>query len=212
MKLTRIALITLPCILGAPAARAQDPRLVQRLGAPVADSIARIVVAAGAEGLPTAPLMAKALQGAARGAEPPLVLRAVANLASALRSSRAALGQDRSADELTAGAVALQNGADPKQLTRLAQAGGAHPVTMSLVILTDLLDRGVPADSLVALLSSVARRGLSDEDLLRLRETISRDIATGIPPLSAASARMTTVLAAPMPASHLAPPRESHTP
>lgn len=201
-------------LLGVRTSSAQtpDPRLVQRLGAPAADSIAQIVAAAESEGLPTTPLTAKALQGAARGAEPPLVVRAVANLAAALRSARGAMGPGRSADELTAGAVALQNGADPRQLARLVQAAGTHPITMPLVILTDLLDRGVPGDTLVAMLATVTRRGVSDEELLRLRETISRDIATGVPPLAAASSRMTTVLSPPAPASHLAPPREGHTP
>lgn len=140
------------------------------------------------------------------------MLRAVANLAAALQASRAALGHDRSVDELTAGAAALQNGADPAQLTRLVRAAGSHPVTMPLVVLTDLLGRGVPADTLVTMLASATHRGVSDQDLLRLRETISRDIATGVLPLDAATARLTTVVAAPPAASHLAPPREGHTP
>lgn len=201
-------------LLAAPIspAHAQDPRIAQRLGAAAADSIARIVTAAEAEGLPSAPLTAKALQGAARGAPSPLVLRAVSNLAAALRTARSAMGPGRSADELTAGAVALQNGADPGQLTRLIRAAGAHTVTMPLVVLTDLLGRGVPGDTLVTMLATVTRRGVSDEDLLRLRETISRDIAAGTRPLEAASARMAAVVPAPPPASHLAPPREGPTP
>lgn len=198
--------------LGAQRAFAQDPRLAQRLGAPAADSVARIMASAESEGLPTAPLMAKAQQGAARGVAAPLVLRAVGNLAEALRSARAALGPGRGTDELTAGAAALQNGADPAQLGRLARAAGGRPVTMSLVVMTDLLVRGVPGDTLVAMLATATRRGVSDQDLLRLRETISRDIATGVLPLEAASSRLATVQPAAPPTSHLAPPRENSTP
>lgn len=193
-------------------ARAQDPRLTERLGAATADSIAHLLLGASAEGLPTEPLTAKALQGAARGAPPALVLRAVANLRDALRSARTALGPGRGVDELTAGAAALQNGADQAQLTRLARAAGTRPVTMPLVVMTDLLVRGVPGDTLVAMLATATRRGVSDDDLLRLRETISRDIATGVLPLQAASARLATVAPTPLPSSHLAPPRESPTP
>ena len=186
-------LLGLLLILSAQRALAQDPRLVQRLGAPAADSVMRLMAAAESEGLPTAPLMAKAQQGAARGVAPALVLRAVANLSDALRSARVALGPGRGTDELTAGAAALQNGADQSLLRRLARATGTRPVTMTLVVLTDLLARGVPGDTLATMLANAAQRGVSDQELLRMRETISRDIASGTLPLDAASSRISSL-------------------
>ena len=188
------------------SAHAQDPRLAQRLGAATADSVARLVTAAEAEGLPSAPLTAKALQGAARGAPPALVLRAVANLRDALRVARAALGPGRGVDELTAGAAALENGADTALLRRLALAAGTRPLTMSLVVMTDLLTRGVPGDTLATLLALAAHRGIPDDELLRMRESISRDIASGVQPLRAVDARLTPLFAAPPPPPPPGPP------
>lgn len=172
--------------LGAGSLRAQEPRLAQRLGTAAADSIARIVTAAERDGLPAAALTAKALEGAGRGAPPTRVIQAVANLAAALREARAMLGRHTTPDELTAGAAALQNGVAPDVLRDLGRTPPERPVVTPLVVLTDLVTRGVPRDTVATLVTTTWQRGISDRQLLALRETISRDIAGGADPRTAA--------------------------
>jgi hypothetical protein len=169
---------------------AQDPRLAQRLGVPAADSIAAIIHGAEREGLPSAPLTAKALEGAGRGAPAPRVIQAVTNLVVALRGARAAFGDARTTDELVAGAAALQNGVSPEVLRQLAHGAGSRSVAMPLVVLTDLASRGVPGDTIAPLITAAWQRGITEGELLRLRETISRDIAGGAAPQDAARFRL----------------------
>lgn len=195
------ALLILASALTVSPLASQEPRLAQRLGAAAADSITRVIAAAEAEGLPGAPLRAKALEGASRGVAAPRVIQAVLNLAASLRDARALLGADRSVDELTAGAAALQDGVPRETLRQLAGARQGRSLAMPLVVLTDLVSRGVPSDTIAPLLTSVWRRGISDADLLQLRETISRDIAAGASPRDAALLRLGTLTADRLPRS-----------
>jgi hypothetical protein len=192
-----LGLALLLALVTAAPSSAQEARLVQRLGAPAADSIARIIDAAEREGLPRGPLNAKALEGAGRGAPPGRVIQAVMNLVSALRTARTALGDTRSPDELAAGAAAVQNGATSEELRELARASGARSVALPLVVLTDLVSRGVPSDTISPLLVAAWRRGVSEADLLRLRETISRDISAGATPWDAAILHLRTLAGSP---------------
>ncbi|MBW8772331.1 MAG: hypothetical protein JF590_03420 [Gemmatimonadetes bacterium] len=192
---------------GAPL-RAQEPRLTQRLGAAAADSIARIIALAEREGLPAAPLNAKALEGAGRGASPARVIQAVTNLVTALRAARAALGAHHSSDELTAGAAALQNGVAADVLRQFGRTPAERSVTTPLVVLTDLVSRGVPRDTISALVTATWHRGISDQDLLHLRETISHDIDAGASPREAALLRLGAFGPTPLPPTGPAPASE----
>jgi hypothetical protein len=195
-------------LLGSPL-HAQEPRLTQRLGTAAADSIAHLIAQAEREGLPTAPLNAKALEGAGRGAPPARVIQAVTNLVTALRGARAALGAHHSADELAAGAAALQNGVAPEVLQQLGKTEATRPVTTPLVVLTDLVSRGVPRDTISALVTSTWHRGISDQELLRLRETISHDIDAGASPREAALLRISAFTASQLPLSRPTPASEA---
>ena len=201
-------LLLLGLMLGAAPLHTQEPRLSQRLGAAAADSIAHIIALAERDGLPTAPLNAKALEGAGRGAPPARVIQAVANLAVALRGARAALGVHRTPDELTAGAAALQNGVTAEVLQQFGRTPAERSVTTPLVVLTDLVARGVPRDTIASLVATTWHRGISDQELLRLRETISRDIAAGANPREAALLRINAFTATPTPTIRPAPASE----
>lgn len=190
--MTRALLLLAFLAAATVPAQAQDPRIAAQLGVVAADSLGRLVTAAEQEGLPVAPLRAKAREGASRGAPAERVLGAVGALLDALRAARTSLGGSRTADELTAAAVALQNGVTPATLGELA-ASGRHPVTVPLVVLTDLRARGVRGDTLPALLVTAWRNGTSEDDLLRFREAVTRAIADGTTP-QGALAGGTTIL------------------
>src|SRR5215472_2087056 len=84
-------------------------------------AVQTIIDSAGRAGLPTRPLVEKALEGAAKGAPEDAIARAVRSLAAALGEARLALGTSTD-DELNAGAVALRLGARPQDLKSLRAA------------------------------------------------------------------------------------------
>jgi len=180
--------LLLPAIARAQGAGA--PPAPPALDPAARAAVERIVDSARAAGLPTEPLELKAVEGAAKGAAGPRVVEVVRALAAALRASRAALGPGATAAELTAGAGAIQAGVDPAAMRRLQSAAGGRPVTVPLVVLADLVARGVPAPGASSVLVRLARSGASDEVLTRLRADVVRDITAGVPAATALSGRL----------------------
>lgn len=173
--------LCLPLALGA---QARDPRL-DGLNSQLRDSVAVVMDSAREAGLPTGPLLQKALEGTAKQASVPSVMRAVHALADALRVSRAALGSPSSPDELAAGAVALRMGARPSDLTKLRAARPARSLVVPLAVLSDLVARGVPADTATRVVLALAGSA-DDQDYIAFRRSVDRDIDLGVPPASSA--------------------------
>ena len=165
---------------------AQDPRL-ERLDPETRSLVVSVVDSARAVGLPSEPLIQRALEGATKGAPGPRIAAAVRRLASDLGTARTALGQGTSSPELEAGVAALRAGASPEVLTRLRDAR-RPPLTMALAVLADLVASGVPADSASAVVLALAPNA-RDADLVEFRRSVERDISLGAPPGAAASVR-----------------------
>lgn len=174
--------------LGATGAWA-DARLSARLDAGTAAEVQRLVDAARADGLPTEPLISKALEGEAKGASPERIVAAVRAQSAALGEARAALGTTSSEAEMVAGAGALLAGVPRDSLARLRETRPGKPLVVPLVVLSDLMARRVPGDAAVTTVIAVTRAGARDADLLRLRERVERDIAGGMTPANAALMR-----------------------
>jgi hypothetical protein len=169
------------------AAVAQDPRL-NRLDPEARAGVAAILDSARSAGLPTEPLLDRALEGAAKRAPAPAIVAAVQRLAAQLEHARAILGPRASAAELEAGAAALRAGADSTVLHRLRSSRPQDPLTVPLAVLADLVAQGVPPDtaaSAVLALTPVT----SDDELIEFRRSVERDIGLGAPPAAAASVR-----------------------
>jgi hypothetical protein len=148
--------------VAAATARAQDARLAQRLDKPTYVAVNAIVDSARVAKLPTAPLVDKALEGAAKGSDGQKIVFAVHQLSVRMTSARHVLGATSSPDEIKAAATALDNGVSDRDLARVKSAGGKRPVTMPLAVLTDLIGRQVPiatATSLVVQLAQVGHQG-----------------------------------------------------
>src|SRR6184192_3744536 len=92
-----------------------DPRL-ERLDAEARPLVAGVIDSARAAGLPTEPLVQRALEGATKGAPDTLIVSAVRRLAADRGRARAALGASATPPELEAGAAALRAGAGPAVL------------------------------------------------------------------------------------------------
>lgn len=141
---------------------ARESRLAGMLPPPAADNVRLHVTAARALGLPADAITLRALELSAKGATADEVVAVVESLAARLavadRELRAARAAAPTSGEIVAAADALGRGLRPAELRALAgAAGGAEPLTTQLIILTGLMDRGLPAGD--ALDAALARRG-----------------------------------------------------
>jgi hypothetical protein len=164
----------------------QDPRL-ERLDPETRSLVVSVVDSARAAGLPSEPLIQRALEGVTKGAPSPRIVAAVRRLATDLGTAREALGSRATAPELEAGVAALRAGASPQVLTQLRDAR-RPPLTMALAVLADLVASGVPVDSASAIVLAAAPTA-RDADLVEFRRAVERDISLGAPPGAAASVR-----------------------
>ena len=161
-----------------------DPRL-ERLDAEARPLVAGVIDSARAAGLPTEPLVQRALEGATKGAPDTLIVGAVRRLAADLGRARAALGAGATPPELEAGAAALRAGAGPAVLAQLRRSR-RQTITVPLAVLTDLVASGVPVDSAAAAVLALA--SARDADLIDFRRAVERDIALGAAPSAATAA------------------------
>lgn len=183
-----VGLVVVAVLAASPLA-AQDPRLAARLAPGTAAEVHAIVAAARSDDLPTEPLIARALEGASKGAAGSRIVAAVRALARDLHATRTALGRTATEAEMTAGAAALRSGVDAAVLSQLRTSRPSAPLTVALGVLADLVARGVPADTASLAVLLLAQAGASDGDFVNLRRNVERDISAGAPPAIAASLR-----------------------
>jgi len=193
--LAALAALATMLAIGSAAAGAQAPRtaaerLAGRLDAGTRAQVLTLVDSAGRQGLPVEPLVDKALEGASKGASGARIVLALRTLAGELGAARVALGTSASEPEITAAAGALHIGVRGEELAQLRRARGRQPMTVALGVLSDLVARGVPADSATAAVITLADARLGDDELVEFRRSVERDIALGAPPAAAASVRM----------------------
>jgi hypothetical protein len=179
-------------LLSTAVARAQDPRLVHRLDSITTVAVGALLDSARTAGLPVEPLVQRALEGAAKHAEPDRIVAAVRRLAGELGVARAALGRESSPAELDAGASALRAGVRPEDLTLLRQRR-TQSLTVALAALTDLVVGGVPPDSAASAVLALAARA-RDDQIADFRRAVERDIALGATPAAAAAVRVDATL------------------
>jgi hypothetical protein len=176
-----IALITL-IAFSSSAARAQDVRLKL-----IHDDATRAVVAerlgsASARGVPTEPLMSKALEGVAKRATPKDIKNAMNALEKRLRLASELLSPTVSVDEMAAGADALAAGVSEKSLKALRTAAPTRSVAMELGVLTELVARGVPPKQASKMLLDLMARGANGAQLTALGSAVQGDVAAGLKP------------------------------
>ncbi|MDE3152057.1 MAG: hypothetical protein KGL93_07400 [Gemmatimonadota bacterium] len=148
-----------------------------------------LVDSANAEGLPTAPIVSKAQEGVSKHAAGPLIARVVRTVFLSLREARATLGEHANRDELTAGAAALQAGIPATALIDLRQAGHGKSITVPLVVLADLVSRGVPRDTASRAILQLWMGGAGEADLMGLSQSVGQDILSGAAPADALLSR-----------------------
>jgi hypothetical protein len=193
----RIASTALSCcvavlLAGATTARAQEARLVGKLPDAARAQIQNILEAARSAGLPTEPLVDRALEGAVKRAPVDRIIAAVARLRDELGTARVAFGEPAQPAELIAGASALRAGAAPDDLMRLRTLRPAQSLTIAAGVLADLVAAGVPADTGIAAVLALAPNA-RDADYVAFRRNVERDIALGASPAASIGARLQAV-------------------
>lgn len=188
MRTVGMHLLTLAlAVLAATPLAAQDARLA-RLDPATGQLVARLLDSALAAGLPTEPLVDKALEGASKRAPGLRIAGAVQALLGDLRRAHDALGGGAES-ELVAGAAALRAGLSPKALGEFRRAGGEGSLAVPLATLSDLVARGVPVETARQVILSLTTRHESDAIYVELRRVIEADIGAGVPPAAAATVR-----------------------
>ncbi len=178
------------------ALQGPEPRFEGRFTGETRATLEAIIDSARAAELPTEPLVQRALEGASRRVEPTRIIGAVRGLAARLREARGALGSTASEAELVAGASALYVGVDGRTIERMHRVRGSASMAMPLVVLVDIIERGVPRDTAAALITSLSHPRVRDADYQSLRQSILSDIRSGVSPAAAASARARGVIVA----------------
>lgn len=166
-----------------------DPRLAGRLDDRTREAVSALIDAARSEGLPTEPLVDKALEGASKRANGQIIVTVVKGLVGDLRKAREALGPSSSARDIAAGADALRAGVNIAELERLRLARTTVRVSTALDMVSYLVNKGVPADTIAPRVVSLVMASASEEQLLLLRQEIERDISGGVAAGTAASLR-----------------------
>ena len=158
----------------------RDP--LARLESNVRYRVELLVDSARIYDLPTAPLVSKALEGAAKRADARAIIVEVTKVLRSLRDAHVALGNKVTDDELAAAAGAIRVGITQMELATLARSREEKVLTVPLVVLTDLVTRGVPRDTASSTIFQLFHRGADDGDFLGLWRGVERDIVSGTAP------------------------------
>lgn len=183
-------------LAGAPrSALAQAEKLAGRFP-PAAESALRAILdSARAQQIAVAPLTQRALEGASRGVDPERVVTVVHSLYTRLVAAKQALGPAASESELVAAASAIYAGVSPDVIDRIRRTPHEGGIALRLVVLSDMIDRGVPRDTAASIIVSLSDAGVPDESLQMLRQSMLLDIRSGVAPSVAATTRARGVLA-----------------
>jgi hypothetical protein len=155
--------------------RGQDRRLSDRLDPVTASSVQRLVDSARATGLPTEPLVQKALEGSTMGASGDRIRAAVEALLGQLGRAREALGNSATEAELTAGAGALRAGVSPASLAELHRLRYRQSLVVPIAVLADIVAEGVPTAEATRQVFELAREGRPDDEFVALRKRVQNE-------------------------------------
>lgn len=215
---TRSQLLAIGLLGAATVAAAQAPadsaERLARLDPPTRAAVLAIVDTARLRGLPSEPLIEKALEGATKGATGPRIAQAVRTLSVHLMTARGALGAAATEPELVAGAAVLRSGVPPTRLEELRQSARRERLGVPLAVLSDLLARGVPVDTATRVIQGMVAANIADEAFLRLGREVDRDVRAGAAPGTSAWVRGGAPMGrgGPGPAGPGGPPGRPHGP
>ena len=151
---------------------------VARFDSLTARLLSEIFDSAASRGLPASKLVLRALEGAARRQSGTRIVQVVRDHANALSEAREALGAASTAAELNVGADAIRAGIDMRTLRTIREVRTGS-VEMPLMVLTDIVLRGVPAATARDAVTTLARMPQADDALMGLQSTVAKNAVRG---------------------------------
>lgn len=134
-------------------------------------------------------LVLKTLEGISKGKPGAQIVTVVRRYFEALRQARTALGDSVHKDELVAAAGAVQAGVKPSAIAELRSSRLGREITVPLVVLGDLVSRGVPTDDASSAIIRLTQGGALDSDFRGLWRGVEQDIVSGVSPAAALDRR-----------------------
>jgi hypothetical protein len=167
----------------------QDPDPLARLEPKSRFAIEMIIDSAEAAGVPTRPLLSKALEGIAKKADDRKIVTLVRRKFELLQTAKVALGGVDD-EELNAGASVIEAGAKPDQLTpfRIRQKGRSD--LEAFTVWADFLARGIPKDEASSAITKLWKDGADDVTFHSLWNNVQTDILQGLNPGAALQNRI----------------------
>ena len=158
---------------------AQEPRLQARLDPATAVRVEQLVDSAKKIGLPSEPLIQKALEGQSKGAAGDRIVVAVGALLDGLALARTNLGPGSVSEELVAGALWIRAGGGVPELAGFRRTAPKRILAVPIAISADLLARGWPAKQASETVRALLRTDVTDGDFLALRDRVDRAVRGG---------------------------------
>ena len=168
---------------------AQDPDPLLKLDPNSRFAIELMLDSAKAEGIPTRPLLSRALEGINRKADGKTVAAAVRKALGHLRTARSALG-GVAEDELIAAAAVLEAGAKPAQLAVFRVRHKDRNDLAAFTYWADLITRGVPSEDASSAITKLWQDGADDATFYSLWKSVQSDILQGLNPGAALQNRI----------------------
>jgi len=198
--MTRLLVLVLAFAVGGPlAAQRGSSRLAGRVPAAALPAIDSMIAAAVAEGLPTEPLVQKALEGSAKGIPTDRLVNGVRRGLLQLRQARilvgrAVPGQPQPEGHVAAVAAALARGLPPSIVERLLTAAPNEAPAPVLHAAADLVAHRFDADAATDLLVEAHNKGLRGVRLLDVAAAADHELQRGGRTPSDALARVRAML------------------
>jgi hypothetical protein len=202
MRLTLLLL----CITSSLVGQSLRARLEGRVPAGSIPGLDSLIAVAAAEGLPTEPLIQKAIEGGAKHVSGERIVEAVALKIEQLRKAQGLLVRagDRppTAGEVTAVASALRRGLPAPMVERFVAALSHQPVSSAFHALADLVAHRFDPDSAADLILAAVREGVRGPHLLDVSGAAIQELQRGrthAQALAWVRAKLPNVPAAPTP-------------
>ena len=165
-------------------------RLEARLDPQTIAGLQPVLAEALIDSLPARPLEDKALEGAAKRVPSARIVDAVRQLATSMHEGRMLLRSGAptvtpSEAEIVAAADARRRGVPPGEISALRRDAPGSALVVPLTVLSDLVQRGVPADQARSVIADLVRHGTSLEQIAQLPGRVDVAIRVGATPAAA---------------------------
>lgn len=191
-----VLVLAAPLTLGAqtPKADALRDRLQRSVDAATFTAVTRVADDATRRGLPSEPILNKALEGVTMRRPVETIRTAAERLVTRLDAARTALAP-ATPDEMVAGAYAIAAGVPSATLREIRKLQPDEPVHVPIGVLTQLVASKVPVQRAYEKVAELMRSGTRPPQLVALGNEVAADVDSGTDPAASLDVRARGILA-----------------